>query len=100
MGLAPVTRANRRKRGREQAGTMASDPALSRRSEQASVLPLCDVGASGPRHPGGSANSGKGAGKKSGLPLSVAEVRRVIQVLREPEEQREPRLWWSHFRRQ
>jgi hypothetical protein len=30
----------------------------------------------------------------------VAEVRRVIQVLREPEEQREPRLWWSHFRRQ
>ena len=27
-------------------------------------------------------------------------MRRVIQVLREPEEQREPRLWWSHFRRQ
>ena len=29
----------------------------------------------------------------------MAEVRRVIQALRESEEQRERRLWWSHFRR-
>jgi hypothetical protein len=29
----------------------------------------------------------------------VAEVRRVIQALRQSEEQRERRLWWSRFRR-
>lgn len=33
------------------------------------------------------------------LPLSVAEVRRVIHALQEPEEQRGRRLWWSRFRR-
>jgi len=31
--------------------------------------------------------------------LSVAELRRLLQALREPEEQRGKRLWWSRFRR-
>ena len=31
--------------------------------------------------------------------MSVAELRRLLQGLREPEEQREKRLWWSRFRR-
>jgi putative transposase of IS4/5 family DUF4096 len=44
------------------------------------------------------------AGKKSGteheaVPLSVAELRRVIQILQEPEEQRGHGLRWSRFRR-
>jgi Putative transposase of IS4/5 family (DUF4096) len=29
----------------------------------------------------------------------VPEVRRLFQILREPEEQREKHLWWSRFRR-
>jgi Putative transposase of IS4/5 family (DUF4096) len=32
--------------------------------------------------------------------LSVAELRRVIHALREPEEQRSKLLWWSRFRRE
>jgi hypothetical protein len=32
--------------------------------------------------------------------LSVAEVRRLIHLLQEPEALREQRLWWSRFRRQ
>jgi len=31
--------------------------------------------------------------------LSVAELRRLLQGLREPEDQRGKRLWWSRFRR-
>jgi hypothetical protein len=31
--------------------------------------------------------------------LSVHELRRLLQVLREPEEQRAKRWWWSRFRR-
>ncbi len=31
--------------------------------------------------------------------MSVAELRRLLQALRQPEEQREKRLWWSRFRR-
>jgi Putative transposase of IS4/5 family (DUF4096) len=31
--------------------------------------------------------------------LSVSELRRLIQALKAPEEQRMTRLWWSHFRR-
>jgi hypothetical protein len=31
--------------------------------------------------------------------LSVAELRRLLQALHEPEEQRGKRLWWSRFRR-
>lgn len=43
-------------------------------------------------------------GKKSGagrvsVRLSVAELRRLLHLLREPEEQRGTRLWWSRFRR-
>jgi hypothetical protein len=33
------------------------------------------------------------------MQLSVAELRRLLQVLREPEKQRQKRLWWSRFRR-
>jgi hypothetical protein len=32
--------------------------------------------------------------------LSVPELRRLLQLLGEPEEQRAKRLWWSRFRRQ
>ncbi len=32
--------------------------------------------------------------------MSVAELRRLVQALREPEEERNRRLWWSHFRRE
>src|SRR5260370_38950542 len=44
------------------------------------------------------------AGKKRGrddqrIELSLGELRRLLQGLREPEEQREKRLWWSRFRR-
>lgn len=31
--------------------------------------------------------------------MSVAELRRLLPALREPEEQRNRRLWWSRFRR-
>lgn len=31
--------------------------------------------------------------------MSVAELRRLLQVLREPKEKWEKRLWWSRFRR-
>src|SRR5260370_26811316 len=59
-------------------------------------------------HPGpaGSCRAGRdaGAGKKRArdderIELSVAELRRLLQALREPEEQRGKRLWWSRFRR-
>lgn len=33
------------------------------------------------------------------LPLSVTELRRVVQALYQPEEIRSRRLWWSNFRR-
>ena len=32
--------------------------------------------------------------------LSLAELRRLLPALRDSEEQREQRLWWSRFRRQ
>src|SRR5260221_4112013 len=68
------------------------------------MVSFCDVGAAGSCHPGGAANADHRAGKKSaaderGIRLSVCELRRVICALREPEEQRVKRLWWSHFRR-
>ncbi len=45
-----------------------------------------------------------GAGKKRArdgerIELSVAELRCLLQALREPEEQCRKRLWWSRFRR-
>jgi putative transposase of IS4/5 family DUF4096 len=33
------------------------------------------------------------------IELSVPELRRLLHVLREPEDQRAKRLWWSRFRR-
>ena len=47
----------------------------------------------------GPAGAEKGGNVDEEVRLSVAELRRLLPALRESEEQREQRLWWSRFRR-
>jgi hypothetical protein len=74
------------------------------RERLSGLVSACNTRALGSRRPGGITGSGQRRGKKSdadqeSIPWSVAELRRVVQVLREPEERRMHGLRWSRFRR-
>jgi SRSO17 transposase len=74
------------------------------RARLSCLVSACDARAAGSRRSRGPTGSGQRRGKKSGAeqeysPWSVAELRRVVHVLREPPERRTHGLRWSHFRR-